>query len=148
MHEVGFALPERLVVEPQARGGALRHVVVDHIGHVDQAHHHFEPVGILDVDGNVELAALAPDERHADHPHAVPAYGLHLDDLRAQIRQQHRPVGPGQVLPEVEDDHTGQGAHEMSSTIPAPSRRSISAASYPASASTWRLCAPAGGWPP
>ena len=121
-------------------------IMMHHIGDVDARRNTTSrPSAGFDVDRDVELAPLAAEEGHAGHPHAVAADRFHFDDLGPQIRQKHRAVRPGQVLAQVEDDDAAQRAHEMSSTIPAPSRRSISAASYPASASTWRLCAPAAG---
>ncbi len=127
MDEVGIARLERLVVDSQTRRGPFRHVVVDHIGELGQAHDCFEPLGALDVDGEIELAALAPDEGHPSHAHAVTADGLHLDDLGPQVSEDHRTERAREILAEVEDHDTAQGTHDTSSTIPASSRRSISA---------------------
>jgi hypothetical protein len=122
VHEIRVARLEGFVVDAEACCGPLRHVVVDHVGDLGQAHDRLEPLGGFYVDGDIELAALASDEGHPSHPHAVTAYRFHLDDLGPQVGEEHRPEGSGQVLAKVEDDHTAQRAHDTSSKIPTSSR--------------------------
>ncbi len=125
--EIGVASLQRFVVDPQAGRSALRHVVMDHVGYLGQPHHHFETFGVLDVDGDVLLAALASEERHARHAHAVTAHRFDLDDLGTQVAEDHGAVRTGQVLAEVQHDDAAQRPHQDAApTAPRSSRPSIS----------------------
>ncbi len=58
------------------------------------------------------LPALASEERHARHAHAVPAYRFDLDDLGTQVAEDHGAVGAGQVLAQVQHDNALQRPHQ------------------------------------
>ena len=56
----------------------------------DELERDLEPVGVLEVERDVALAALAAEERLARHAHAVAGDGLDLDDVRAEVAEDHR----------------------------------------------------------
>ena len=58
---------------------------------------------------NAQLAALATRERPPDGPHRVAVRRLDLHDLGAEIGHQHRRVGAGQEVAQVQDLEALQG---------------------------------------
>ena len=90
-------------------------------------------LGRLEVDGDVALAALAAKERRANHAHAVAGDGFDLDHVHAEITQEHRTEGTGEVLPEVDEDQaierapvlarSGERADAHGGIGPRPDRR-------------------------
>ena len=53
------------------------------------------------IDGGEVLAVTVVDRR--PHAHRVAGRALHLDDLRAHVREQHRAEGAGRDLAELDD---------------------------------------------
>ena len=72
----------------------------------------------------VTLAALAAGERLVDEAHAVTGERLDLDDVRAEVADDHRSERPGQVLAEVDEG----GALERVHCAPAPVNDAMSLA--------------------
>src|SRR5262249_14455018 len=104
-------------------------------------------VGILEIERDVTLAPLTPDERRdLGASHAVAPRRLDLDHVRAEVAQEHRAERPGEILAEVEDaDAFQRTGHHMT---PAARRAAISAPSWPSDPSTWSVCSPARGCGP
>ena len=50
-------------------------------------------------------------------PHAVAGHRLDLDDLGADVAQDHRPERPGQVLAEVDHAHAFERTHQSTSPL-------------------------------
>ena len=82
-------LPARGIVDAQPRRHAPRHVVVDDVGAGDEPLGHLQPVGVLEVEGQRPLAALAADERLARPAHGVAADRFDLHHVGTQVGQDH-----------------------------------------------------------
>ncbi len=81
----GFTCLARGVVDAELGRDAGGHVVVHDIGRGDELERDREAAGVFDVERDVALAALAPEERLRRHAHAVAGDGFDLDDLGAEI---------------------------------------------------------------
>ena len=77
----------------------------------------FEPVRRLQVERDVALAALAAEERLAREPHAVAGDRLDLDDLRAEVADDHRAERAGEVLAEVDEADAFERVHQAASPL-------------------------------
>ncbi len=97
------------VVDAELGGDARGHVVVHDVGGADELERDREAAGILDVERDVALAPLAAEERLGRHAHAVAGDGLDLDDLRAEVAEDHRSERAREVLPEVDEADAFQG---------------------------------------
>ncbi len=115
--QLRVARVQRLVAEAQAIHDAAA-VVLDHrIGIVAELQDEFAAGRRLEVDGDRLLVAVHRGEVAAerlelivgmigaDDARVVAVERLDLDDLRALVGQQHRAVGAGQHLREVDDPH-------------------------------------------
>ena len=126
--DVGLHRSTRLVVEVEPAGRPLRHVVVDDVGRRHELHRDLVTLGRLDVERDVALAALAPEERGGRHAHAVAGDRLDLDDVGPQVADDHRPERTGEVLAEVDQPDAFERVHQ---TPPrrSPRRRRVTEAS-------------------
>ena len=61
------------------------------------------PRSVLRFERDVALAALAAEERLAHEAHAVAGDRLDLDDVGAEVADDHRAERPGEVLAEVDE---------------------------------------------
>jgi hypothetical protein len=93
-----------VVPDSEAVGDADRHVVVDDVGLLDQLARDVDALRVLEVERDVALAALATHERLVDEAHAVAGERLDLDDVGAEVADDHRAERPREVLAEV-DEH-------------------------------------------
>ena len=111
--DVGIDRLHAVIIQPEPRGGRQAGVVVHDIGALDQALQHRARFGVLQLQGDGPLAALATEEGPFAAAHRIAIGCLHLDDVGAQIGQQHRPEGPGEIIAEIEHAQTGQGFVEQ-----------------------------------
>jgi hypothetical protein len=99
-----------LVADAETVGGPERHVVVDHVGGRHEFEREAHAVGLLEIDRDVALAALATHERPDETAaHAVAARGLDLDHVGAEVGQDHRTERARQVLAEVDNANAFEG---------------------------------------
>src|SRR5450631_194123 len=75
----------------------------------DQGQGQLETLGVLDVERDVALAALTAEERRRGHAHPVPRDRLDLDDVGAQIGEDHRAERSREVLAKVDDAYPVEG---------------------------------------
>ena len=119
-----------------------RHVVVDDVGPSRRAASAISwPRGVLEVERDVALAALAPEERLGREAHAVAGDRLDLDDVGAEVAEDHRAERPGEVLAEVDD---GARLRARSSACTARERRDLGVG-VAELAEDLALCCPARG---
>ena len=104
-HERRMSVMHLLPVEAEARRMRRREVVEDDVGPADEAGALGQSLVGLEVDDDRALPAvqrhevaadLGPDRHHV--PVAVPVRRLDLDDVRAEIGQQHPAERPRDVL--------------------------------------------------
>ena len=91
--------------------------MVDDVGLGHELERDLESVRVLEVDGDVALAALAAEERLACEPHAVTGRGLDLDHVGPDVAEDHRTERPGEVLTEVDDANPFECSHQPSSPL-------------------------------
>jgi hypothetical protein len=100
--QVGLDGAEGGVIDLEPLGHARTLVVMDHVGALDQAMDDLQALGILEIEREIELAALAGKEGLRRIAHAVTLQPLDFYYLGAQIGQQHRAERTGKVLPKVD----------------------------------------------
>ena len=87
------------------------------VGPLHQLERDLQALRRLQVERDVALAALAAEERLARQPHAVAGDRLDLDDLGAEVADDHRAERPGEVLPEVDEPDTFERVHQPRSPL-------------------------------
>jgi hypothetical protein len=110
VHDGGVGRAHRLVAHSESGGRAGEKILDDHVGPAGQLEGDVLALRMLQVDGHPALVAVAGREDGA-HPlaPAQPAHvvaaprALHLDDVGAQIAQEHGRVGAGDDAREVEN---------------------------------------------
>ena len=114
---------EARIVQPQSRRQAAAQIVDDGIGLPDKRLQvAFAFVG-LDVEGQAALAEVpgleifavaGPEHMRPDAPGRIPAgFGvLDLEDLGAELGEQHGAVGRRAILLDGDDAQIGQGFHQ------------------------------------
>ena len=93
--------PRLLVADLQPLGHARAHVVVEDVGGGDQPVGDLQPAGVLEVEGEGELAVAGAD---VDGVGEVEVERRHLDHGGTVVGEDLRAVGTGDGQPEVEDD--------------------------------------------
>lgn len=81
---------------------------MDHVGPADERLQGLAGRRRLQVECQALLASLAGGEDPFDPAHLVPGRGLHLDDLRTEVGQQHGAERAGQEVAQVEDPQTAE----------------------------------------
>ena len=119
----GVARVERVEADPEPVHDAGTEALDDDVGTVDEPEKRLVPQGVLEVDGQRALVAVhgmehrrvLVDERR--HPAHVVATGgvLDLDDVGAEVRQEHRAERSRQQSGEVEDSHVVECRHGRAS---------------------------------
>ena len=113
---------QRLVVGAQPRGHARAEALDQNISVFDEAMQNGLAGGLFQVEHDTLLAAVAATEESAHaldqrrHLTGVVAGDgvFDLDDLRAQVTEQHGADGAGQKAGQVEDAGVVEGVHEGS----------------------------------
>jgi hypothetical protein len=121
--DVGVGGLAVVVADAEPVRDARGHVVVDDVGCRDELERDLQAVGVLQVERDVALAALAAEERLAREPHAVTLDGLDLDDVGTEVADDHRAERTGEVLTEVDEADAFERVHQTAS----PANAAISA---------------------
>ena len=93
---------QTLVVDPEPLGRVVAHVVLDHVGALDQRQQHLHRARILEIERDAPLAAV----RHVGDVVRVPVgvvEGVDLDDVGAEVGQDLRAVRARDREPQIED---------------------------------------------
>ncbi len=111
-HEHWMRFVHGLPVEPEPRGPLAREVVQHDGGAAKKLRARLQPVGRLEVGDDGALPAVQRDEVAADAGRdghdvavAVPGGRLDLDDVGAEICEEHAAERPGDVLRVLDDAH-------------------------------------------
>jgi len=104
--------------EAEARGRARSPVLEDDVGARGQPPGDGAAVGGLEIDRDRPFVAVEGHERRGFTGHVRPhgpglvalAGTLDLHDVGAEVGQDHRAVGPGELTGEIEDGEAGEGA--------------------------------------
>lgn len=139
-------VPRMHLVVPEPELGELaRHVVLDDdVGLADEALDDRAPGGRLEVEREAALAAVRREEvrrlgrkpvaafrrrsREGRAPRArvvAAARMLDLDDVRAEVREEHRRVRAGQHAAQVEHAHAGQRRRDARRSGRGPGKRAL-----------------------
>ncbi|HSZ42509.1 MAG TPA: hypothetical protein VK817_21315 [Trebonia sp.] len=122
---------QALGADVQALGGAGSEVVDEHVGGGDQVVEDLLVSGVPVVDGDAALVVVKRLERRGVHRPVVAAEGiagarlLHLDDVGAKVRQQHRRERAGDEGPLLDDAQTVQRTRALAVHVP-PGRVAVS----------------------
>ena len=104
-------LPQRLVVDAEALGRVVAHVVLHDVGPLDEAVQDLQPLGVLEVDRDAALAAVAAHRDVVAHPIVV-VERVHLDDGRAEVGEQLGAERAGDREAEVQHEHAVERSDE------------------------------------
>src|SRR5204862_3794739 len=94
---------QNLVAEPQTRHHGRTKVFDDDIGSLDEAQECLRPGIALEIEHERALAAVPTLESERRHAEWIAARRLDLDDVRAEIGEQHRTERTGDEARQVQD---------------------------------------------
>lgn len=122
-HELRIPFVQGAEADPEAIHDPRPEALHDHVRAVDEMEKYLTSQGVLEIDRQRPLVAVDGVEHRGAaldegrHPaHVVAAGGvLDLDDVGAEIRQQHRAERPWKQPAEVEDSHIVECRHGRAS---------------------------------
>ena len=117
---MGVALADGLVIQSQTLQGAGAEAGHKHVGAGQQRIHYLASRGLLQIQGNVPLVAVphgkirvdivldGSTQRSAGGAAGFAGQRLHLDHIRAPIRQNFGGAGAGNIVSQVDDTDSVQ----------------------------------------
>ena len=117
VHEPGVQRGERVVAEPERFHGAGPEILDEDVGARDEALEGLDALGLLEIERDVALVAVDDEEGRGlpvlvGRPRArlVAAPGvLHLDDVGAEVGEEHGAEGTGQDTGAIDDTDAFEG---------------------------------------